>query len=378
MSGKPAPAARIVGTGPARIWGMAPEERLRRSLARAGAADIAAWAGAASGPTVLLRGDTVFDEALVRDLLRAPGTVLTDPETGAAVAGHVDAADAPALAAALAADAPPPADLAARLRVAGPGDLSSTYNDALRKRETPYILRVTPATVDAIERRMFAGSYKGVTDLVTKHVWPAPARRVTKLCALAGISPNMVTFASFLLVLAAFWLFWRGDFVPGLVCAWGMTFLDTVDGKLARVTLTSSKWGNVFDHGVDLIHPPFWWWAWVAGLAVAGMPLENPVPVLAVVLGGYVVQRIQEGIFIARFKIEMHIWRPFDSWFRLITARRNPNLLILTAAALAGAPDTGMEAVAAWTLISLLVHTVQILQAFAARRRGPIESWLSR
>ena len=44
----------------------------------------------------------------------------------------------------------------------------------------------------------------------------------------------------------------------------GLVFmvLDTVDGKLARCTITSSGWGNVFDHGVDLIHPPFWWWAW--------------------------------------------------------------------------------------------------------------------
>ena len=41
-----------------------------------------------------------------------------------------------------------------------------------------------------------------------------------------------------------------------------MTFLDTVDGKLARVTLTSSPFGNVLDHSLDLIHPPFWYWAW--------------------------------------------------------------------------------------------------------------------
>ena len=72
-------------------------------------------------------------------------------------------------------------------------------------------------------------------------------------------SPNQVTFAGLLLTIAAFYLFWTGQFGWGLVAAWIMTFLDTVDGKLARVTLTSSKIGNVFDHGIDLIHPPFWW-----------------------------------------------------------------------------------------------------------------------
>src|SRR3546814_17463336 len=59
----------------------------------------------------------------------------------------------------------------------------------------------------------------------------------------------------------------------GLVAAYAMTFLDTVDGKLARVTLTSSPIGNVFDHGIDLVHPPFWWWAWIVGLAHAGFDL---------------------------------------------------------------------------------------------------------
>src|SRR5690606_3143904 len=117
-----------------------------------------------------------------------------------------------------------------------------------------------------------------------------------------------------------FALFWTGHFGWGLVAAWGMTFLDTVDGKLARVTLTSSKIGNVFDHGIDLIHPPFWWWAWLVGVQAGLHPVANPTLVLAVIVVGYVVQRIFEGVFLALFKVEMHAWRPFDSFFRLITA----------------------------------------------------------
>src|SRR3546814_10469962 len=94
---------------------------------------------------------------------------------------------------------------------------------------------------------MFMGTYKGATDLVTKWVWPWPAFHATKLCARLGITPNQVTFASLLLVIAAFYWFWHGNWWPGLLAAWGMTFLDTVDGKLARITLKSSKLGNVFD-----------------------------------------------------------------------------------------------------------------------------------
>lgn len=264
------------------------------------------------------------------------------------------------------------------LRAVDPAGLSSAYNNALRKREAPYLMHLTPETRPMVERRMFAGSYKGVTDLVTKHVWPAPALRVTRWCAEHGVTPNAVTWLSLVLVLLAMAAFWHGWFVTGLVAAWGMTFLDTVDGKLARVTMTSTKLGNVFDHGIDLIHPPFWYWAWMVGLAATGQALEPGWVVLAVVTGGYVLQRLQEGLFIGLFKLEIHIWRRFDSWFRLITARRNPNLILLSVGALAGRPDLGMLAVAVWTVASLLVHTVQIVQAFAARRAGPLVSWLAR
>ena len=156
--------------------------------------------------------------------------------------------------------------------------------------------------------------------------------------------------------------------------------LDTVDGKLARCTGASSKWGNVFDHGIDLVHPPFWWWAWLHGLAAYGQPLE-PVyatMVLWVIIGGYVAQRVIEGISIQRFGgMEIHVWRQLDSRFRLITARRNPNMVILAAAMLFRRPDTGLVLVAWWTLISLIFHAVRLAQMTERQARGgKITSWL--
>ena len=156
--------------------------------------------------------------------------------------------------------------------------------------------------------------------------------------------------------------------------------LDTVDGKLARCTITASKWGEAFDHGIDLVHPPFWWWAWAVGLGPYGRPLSPPVFwwTLGVIVGGYVVQRLIEGAFIALFRIHIHVWRRFDSRFRLVTARRNPNMVILLAFLIAGRPDWGLIAVAAWTLASLLVHAVQLVEALAARARGrEVVSWLA-
>jgi phosphatidylglycerophosphate synthase len=159
-----------------------------------------------------------------------------------------------------------------------------------------------------------------------------------------------------------------------------MTFLDTVDGKLARSTLTSSKWGDILDHGIDLIHPPFWYAAWAIGLATIGITWNSETfwAVMIAILGGYVVQRVMEGIAIKWLGLEIHIWRPIDTLFRQITARRNPNLVILTVSVLLGRPDIGLIAVAVWTILCLVLHGLQLAQAFAVKRRiGRLDSWMT-
>jgi phosphatidylglycerophosphate synthase len=361
------PLGVALGVGAARIWSMTARERLTRIFGRAGLE--IAEAPTAGRAVVFALADWVFDESLIATLAKRPGSVLVT-EDGLPVAAHVDADRAAATGAALERGQVPD-----ELQTLDPAELA--YNSELRKREPPILVQLDAGNVRAVEARTFQGSYKGVTDLVTKYAWPVPARIVTRWCAAVGLRPNHVTLVGLALVFAAFWFFWQGQFGLGLVCAWIMTFLDTVDGKLARVTLTSSKIGNVLDHGIDLIHPPFWWWAWWVGLNHVGMPAPFPTATLWVILAGYWLQRGEEGVFLRLFGFHLHAWRPFDSFFRLITARRNPNLLILTPAWALGRPDIGLFLVAVWTGLSLLVHLAQIVQA-AATPRDRVVSWLSR
>ena len=252
--------------------------------------------------------------------------------------------------------------------------------DELRKKERPFVLPLSEANAERVERAAYDASYKGVTDALTLYLWRKPAFYLTRWAAEAGLSPNVVTAIGAVLMVLAFWLFWIGDYWLGVLSGFVFMVLDTVDGKLARCTGTSSKWGEAFDHGIDLIHPPFWWWAWAHGLGLYGRPLE-PVyeaMLLAVIVIGYIGQRIIEGLFIYYFKMHIHVWRPVDSWFRLITARRNPNMVLLFGALLFARPDVGFELVALWTLLSLIFHTVRLAQAKARIYQGrPVVSWLA-
>jgi phosphatidylglycerophosphate synthase len=252
--------------------------------------------------------------------------------------------------------------------------------DELRKRERPFVLPADPSNPEPVERAAYDAAYKGVTDALTLYLWRRPAFYLTRWAARAGLSPNFVTLVGGILCALAFWLFWRGDYWWGVASGFVFMVLDTVDGKLARCTGASSKWGEVFDHGIDLIHPPFWYWAWLHGLAAYGRPLAPiyATMVLWAIISGYVAQRIIEGIFIKRFNgMHIHVWRPVDSQFRLITARRNPNMVILVAALLVRRPDVGLELVALWTLLSLIFHAVRLAQASERAARGQkIVSWL--
>jgi phosphatidylglycerophosphate synthase len=249
----------------------------------------------------------------------------------------------------------------------------------LRKRERPFVMPLDADNPEPVERAAYDAAYKGVTDVLTLYLWRKPAFYLTRWAARAGLAPNLVTLAGAILCVLAFYLFWRGEYWSGALSGFVFMVLDTVDGKLARVTGASSKWGEVFDHGIDLVHPPFWYWAWLHGLAVYGRPLE-PVfatMVLWAIVGGYVAQRIIEGLFIKQLGMEIHVWRPIDSRFRLVTARRNPNMVILVAALLFRRPDLGLELVAWWTLASLIFHAVRLAQAKERAGRGEkLVSWL--
>ncbi|MGH8028439.1 MAG: CDP-alcohol phosphatidyltransferase family protein, partial [Arenimonas sp.] len=268
-----------------------------------------------------------------------------------------------------------PDGLARRLVATEADGLASGYRHALRKRSPPLLVALDGTTRRAVERRLFDDAYKGVTDIVTKYLWPRPAFHATRLAAAQGVSANQVTWASLAFVLAALVLFREGLYLAGLGCAWAMCFLDTVDGKLARVTLASSRFGNALDHGIDLIHPPFWYLAWAAALEDAGFALRD---VTVVVVAGYVAGRLQEGLFLWRFGIEMHVWRRLDSRFRLVTARRNPNLVLLSVGALAGRPELGFAAVALWTIVAFAFHAARVAAALVVGRRpGGVRSWLA-
>lgn len=363
-----------IGTNPTRLWGLTMAERTRRIGAE--------MDGKPNGgaPVLLANADFAADPSWIRHLAENPGMVLT--AGGVPALAHARTPDeAAALTEAMRQDRALGQPERQDLQVLEYDDAPTIEDKKLRKRETPFLMRLTPQTRPAIERASYFGAYKGVTDLLTKYLWPEWALWLTRLAARIGMTPNMVTAIGAAFCVAAAFAFADGDYWLGMALGLAFMVLDTVDGKLARCTITSSWWGNIFDHGIDLVHPPFWYWFWGTGLVHWGLGFEGSTFawVMTAIIAGYVVQRVIEGVFMRRHGgMHIHVWRRFDSQFRLITARRNPNMVILFVSVVFGRPDLGLIAVAWWTVISCLVHAVRLAQATSvARRQGFLTSWLA-
>ncbi len=368
-------SAALIGDNTVRLWGLSAQQRTRRIALAQGHN----WHGSeVGGAGMLVNAAFAFDPAWYRHLADNPGTMLTQGEVP--VVAHVRSpGETTKVADAMRSGAAPGPDHGLAELAIEHGPL--VENKQLRKRVTPFVDALTVGNARALERASYFGAYKGVTDLLTKYLWPEWALVLTRIAARLSISPNQVTTLGLLLCLLATYQFWYGHYWAGMASGLVFMVLDTVDGKLARCTITSSKWGNIFDHGIDLVHPPFWWWAWAEGLRYWGQELaqEQFILLMAVIVGGYVVQRLIEGVFMRRnATMHIHVWQQIDSQFRLITARRNPNMVILFVATLAGRPDLGLVAVAWWTVLSCLFHFVRLVQSeFIRGASGPLRSWMA-
>lgn len=198
-----------------------------------------------------------------------------------------------------------------------------------------------------------------VGDALTLFVFGEPAARFERWASGTNLPPAALKVGEALLAALVFVLFWKGWYWIGLLAA--------VPAMVAGGGIPAQ------------LYAAFWWWAWTHGLAAWGRPLE-PVyatMVLWVVTGGAVSILVIEQLALHRTKVALHAWRPFDTRFKLVGASRNTNLVILAAGLLVGRPDSGLVAVAWWTLISLIVHAVRFAQMTEAdSRREPVRSWL--
>ncbi len=327
--------------------------------------------------SVVVTGDTTVPRALARTWSAVFGGW---PETGSAVDCAILLAPGTVVPA------------AADLHVLGAGLLASgtartltaegfNAHVALQRRDVPFWVRRVGDDMGraAVERFLFDASYKGSTDVFTRYVYPYLVWPLTRLATRWRVHPNTITWVGIVATFAAVPCFAVGWWAWGFVLAYVMSVLDSVDGKVARLTFTSSALGNVLDHGLDIVHPPFWYAAWAIGLI--GIPLSalwqgaagrDPLVIAAIVLLAlYVADRLVLAVYKWRYKGRgLHAHAPIDGAVRAVIARRNIFLPLFLVGVVLGLGRETFWLIVAWQAATVAWHagrTIWIL----ARNEAP-------
>jgi phosphatidylglycerophosphate synthase len=243
----------------------------------------------------------------------------------------------------------------------------------LRRDLDPYLFRVADEDDRRqVERFMFWSNYKGSTDFMTKYVWPPFVWLLVRPLARLGVHPNSVTAVSIIATILAIPLWMEGWWAAGFFCAYLMSLLDSVDGKLARLTFTYSDLGNVLDHGLDLVHPPFWYIGWAWGLS-SGDTQSAVYQASIWMFWLYIADRLCAPIFKARTGRSIHGYLPIDVNIRTFISRRNVNLPFFTASIAIDAlrPGSGWEVsigvffvMVVWQAVCVIYHAIRTVQFF--------------
>ena len=230
-----------------------------------------------------------------------------------------------------------------------------------------------------LERFLFWSNYKGSTDLFTRYVYPPLVWLMVRPLARWHIHPNWVTLVSIILALGAIPCWATGHMIVGFVMAYAMSVLDSVDGKLARLTFTDSRLGNFMDHGLDMVHPPFWYLSWAYGLGFGPEGWHSALARAAIAIFVlYVIDRLVLKIYPRVFKRAFHTHSRMDGVVRSFIARRNISLPLFTVGYLIGLGREAFYLIVAWQAATVLYHAGRTFWILAIERahlrpRGPAE-----
>lgn len=222
-------------------------------------------------------------------------------------------------------------------------------------------------------RNLFDAAQKGVLDFPARYLHPLPENGLVRLLAGTPVTPNAVTLLTGLLGFTATGLFATGrDGAVGaaLAIALVVNVLDGVDGKLARVRLQASRFGDRLDHLLDVTFEFSWYLAIGWGLRATGAP-GSPLAAGIALIGVMLASRALSGVYKAFSGRQIHDHRAFDRGFRLVAGRRNIYVLVLMAGWMAGRLDLALLLSLWWGAVTATVYLVRSGMAWRSSRQLP-------
>jgi phosphatidylglycerophosphate synthase len=337
---------------PAELSLPAPSTRVRKHVSYHDASGATAWEMMRDARAhlhdrfIVVAADLLVDERLLAWLSVQTADVMLSPREG----------DRPATAALLRAESlEAPGAEAARIKVVAADSLPA-YWESMHG-EVPIHLRRIASERDAED------GWRILLDYIQRRTLELPARYfdpffenlIVRRLAPTAITANQVTLITTVLGFAVAGLYLTGWLRLGVLLAIFVEVLDGVDGKLARITRTTSKAGE-YEHILDFFYENSWWLALGRFLSRHGSPSAWTAAILMVAFD--LTDNIVYSIADVKWHRSVDNATPFLSRFRLIAGRRNIYTWIFLPGFFLGAPAFSFYLAVAWAGVTAAIHAV--------------------
>jgi phosphatidylglycerophosphate synthase len=206
------------------------------------------------------------------------------------------------------------------------------------------------------ERIILDAAQKGTLDFPAYVHAPIETAIVSLLCKMR-ITPNEITITGFIVGCGATAAFVLGRVGLGILAALAFGLVDGLDGKLSRVKIETTEHGK-WEHHLDYLIENSWWTA-IAFHLWQSAQFRSAFYFLVLLIGSHLLDEF------AKRRVKMATGRllddvtPFDRAFRLIAARRNVYVWVLTAGFLLGAFSQTYAMICGWAALSAAVHLMR-------------------
>lgn len=313
----------------------------------------------ASHAWLLLEGHGIYDERILRQLVTSPCSlaITSNVDTTAPLAVVIQAADRHRLNL----DAPTLADCIAQGIQDGwlttlTVEQMDSYIPDLRQTAVPMLHSIEQhGSIRALENIMYEQTFKGAMDVIATYVYRIPVRGLVRWLAPTPVTPNQITALSVLCSFLAIPLFVMGWFWAGLLIAFTFIICDSLDGKLARLTIRLSDTAGHVDHITSPLFEACYYlgWGWYF---TGGTFSGTPGTVAWLLFSFFGFDRIVTSVFGQIYRRSLLDYKPWDARFHLIAARRNTNLFMMLLGCVAQQQLHAMYVITAWMGITMLWH----------------------
>jgi hypothetical protein len=235
-----------------------------------------------------------------------------------------------------------------------------TYVRFLRKNVPPVFVKMDAARSSrALENMLYDRTFKGSMEFVAIYGYRLPVREMTRWIAATRITPNQITGLAITCSVAAIPCFWMGWLVSGLILAATFIVLDSLDGKLARLTFRLSHVADRVDHLTSLPTRM----GWYSGMAMTfssgnWQSLEGIGGILLIVLP--FLDKMNLNLCNWKFGHSLLDFTPMDRRIHLFTVRRNDIFVMLIGNA-TGFALQSYYAIVAWMILTWVWHSGRLM-----------------